>query len=147
MNAPSNNTAATFNASLLHQGNATPTSVACRTFFPDSECPPHDPLGTEEQFVTILIIALACAVCALYLLVMVMVVLVHKLSALWVKTLVRPTTASTELNDDPRKGLLQETKSSLRSSTNDKAEGKKKKTSFAEDTSCAAPRDVDEEDL
>ena len=51
------------------------------------------------------------------------------------------------VSDDPRKALLQETTSSLRDPSSSKAEGKKKKTSFAEDTSCAPVSDVDEEDL
>jgi len=91
-------------------------------------------------------IMLACSVCALIVMVMVMAALIHKLSAVWIKSLTRP--AQTEPSDDPRKGLLQEEpKSSLRG-TSDKAEGKKKKkASFAEDTSCAPARDVDEEDL
>ena len=103
-------------------------------------------LRSEERFLAVMSIMLACAVCALIVLVMVMAALIHKLSTVWIKALTRP--AQTEPSDDPRKGLLQEEpKSSLRG-TSDKAEGKKKKkASFAEDTSCAAPRDVDEEDL
>jgi hypothetical protein len=107
-------------------------------------------LSNEERFLAVMSIILACAVCALIVLVMVMSALIHKLSAVWIKSLTRP--AQTEPSDDPRKGLLHETKSSLRdasdSSSSSKAEGKKKKkASFAEDTSCAPPRDVDEEDL
>ena len=103
----------------------------------------------------------------------VLTALVHKLSLLWVRTFVRPAPVPTmEPSDDPRKGLLRETKSCLRvpsdsngggrdndndddeeqggggGSTN--AEGKKrkkKKASFSEDTSCATQRDTDEEDL
>lgn len=96
-------------------------------------------------------IALVCAVCALCVLVVLLTALVHKLSTLWVKALVRPT-ANAEPSDDPRKGLLHETKSCLRDasasgSSGDNEGKKKKKASFSEDTSCAAPRDADEEEL
>ena len=114
------------------------------TFFSSPDCLP-EVLINEERFLAIMSIMLACAVCALIVLVMVMAALIHKLSVVWIKSLARP--AQTEPSDDPRKGLLQETKSSLRSATLTKAEGKKKKTSFSEDTSCAPARDVDEEDL
>ena len=104
-------------------------------------------IDDEDRFLALVILSLACVVFVLCVLVCMLTVLVHKLSTIWVKALVRPA-AQTEPSDDPRKGLLQETKSSLRdTSASAKAEGKKKKTSFAEDTSCAAPRDVDEEDL
>lgn len=116
------------------------------TFFPSPSCIPQM-LRSEEQFLAIMSIMMACAVCALIVMVMVMAALIHKLSAVWIKSLTHP--APIEPSDDPRKGLLQgETKSSLRGTTSDKAEGKKKKkTSFAVDTSCAPGRDVDEEDL
>tara|TARA_B100000963_G_scaffold140100_1_gene122017 strand:- start:140 stop:628 length:489 start_codon:yes stop_codon:yes gene_type:complete len=122
------------------------------TYFPQTahgNCPPTG-LDIEERFLAVLGIALACAVCALCVLVVLLTALVHKLSTLWVKALVRPA-ANSEPSDDPRKGLLHETKSCLRnaseSDSNDDGKKKKKKTSFTEDTSCAAPRDVDEEDL
>lgn len=102
-------------------------------------------LDAERSFLVIVILALACAVCALCVLVGILAVLVSKLSNIWLKALSRP--ATTEPSDDPRNGLLQEAKSSFASASS-KAEGKKKKkTSFAADTSCAPPRDVDEEDL
>jgi len=101
-------------------------------------------LDAEQRFLVVVILVLACAVCALCVLVSILAVLVSKLSSIWLKALARP--ATTEPSDDPRKGLLHETKSSF-AKTSSKAEGKKKKTSFAEDTSCAPPRDVDEEDL
>ena len=117
----------------------------CGVFFPE-DCV-RGPLGTEDRFLVLVVVALAVITFALCVLACMLTVLVHKLSTIWVKALVRPA-AQTEPSDDPRKGLLQETKSSLRdTSASAKAEGKKKKTSFAEDTSCAAPRDVDEEDL
>ena len=116
----------------------------CDDFYPGGHCLP-EMLSNEERFLAIMSIILACAVCALIVLVMVMSALIHKLSVVWIKSLTRQ--AQTEPSDDPRKGLLQETKSSLRDTTQSKAEGKKKKTSFSEDTSCAPARDVDEEDL
>lgn len=127
------------------------TPLPCDDWFPGNHCLVQV-LNNEERFLAVMSIILACAVCALIVLVMVMSALIHKLSVAWIKSLTRPP-AQTEPSDDPRKGLLHETKSSLRdtsasSSSSSKAEGKKKKkTSFAEDTSCAPPRDVDEEDL
>jgi hypothetical protein len=118
----------------------------CGVFFPE-DCV-RSPLGTEDRFLVLVVIALAVIAFALCMLACMLTVLVHKLSTIWVRSLTRPV-APTEPSDDPRKGLLHDTKSSLRdASASDKAEGKKKKkASFAEDTSCAAPRDVDEEDL
>jgi len=117
----------------------------CGVFFPE-DCV-RSPLDTEDRFLVLIVVALAVIACALCALACMLTVLVHKLSTIWVRSMVRPA-APAELSDDPRKGLLQETKSSMRSEASDKAEGKKKKkASFAEDTSCAAPRDVDEEDL
>jgi len=127
------------------------TPLPCDDWFPGNHCLVQV-LNNQERFLAVMSIILACAVCALIVLVMVMSALIHKLSTVWIKSLTRPP-AQTEPSDDPRKGLLHETKSSLRdasdsSSSSSKAEGKKKKkASFAEDTSCAAPRDVDEEDL
>jgi len=116
----------------------------CGVFFPE-DCP-RSPLNTEDRFLVLLVVSLAAIAFALCVLACMLTVLVHKLSTIWVKSMMRPA-ATTEPSDDPRKGLLQETKSSMRSASSDKAEGKKKKASFVEDTSCAAPRDVDEEDL
>ncbi len=116
--------------------------LPCDDLLPGADCLPRA-LSNEQRFLGVLSIVLACAVCALYVLVMVLVVLVHKLSSLWIKSLVRPAPDP----NDPRKGLLQETKSSLRGASDSKPEGKKKKATFTEDTSCAPTRDVDEEDL
>lgn len=99
----------------------------------------------EGRYLAVVVLALATIACALCFITCILTVLVHKLSALWIKALVRPTPAESEANE-ARKGLLQDAKSSL-ATPSSKAEGKKKKASFAEDTSCAAPRDVDEEDL
>lgn len=124
------------------------TPLPCDDWFPGGHCLVQV-LSSEERFLAVMSIVLACAVCALIVLVMVMSALIHKLSTVWIKSLTRP--AQIEPSDDPRKGLLHETKSSLRDASDSsasKAEGKKKKkASFAEDTSCAPPRDVDEEDL
>ena len=123
-----------------------PPSPPCDNLLPDFQCLP-EVLSNEERFLAILSIIMVCSVCALVVMVMVMATLIHKLSTVWIRSLIRPA-PTTEPSDDPRKGLLQEEpKSSLRG-TSDKAEGKKKKkASFAEDTSCAPARDVDEEDL
>lgn len=105
-------------------------------------------VDTQIRLLSVCVLALAVIVCALCVISCLLTVMVHKLSNLWVKSLIRPVAvaATDPVSDDPRKALLQETKSSLRSS--EKAQGKKKKTSFAEEgTSCAATRDVDEEDL
>lgn len=99
----------------------------------------------EDRYLAIVILALATIACVLCVLVCMLTVLVHKLLAIWVKALVRPTPVETEASE-ARKGLLQDVKSSL-ATPSSKAEGKKKKASFSEDTSCAAPRDIDEEDL
>ena len=155
-----------------HDANAAQDDAPCNTVFPGTTCL-TEAVYREERFLAVMCIALACSLCALFVLATVLTALVHKLSLLWVRTLVRPAPVPTfEPSDDPRKGLLRETKSCLRvpsdsnggggdnndddddddeekgggsGSTN--TEGKKKKTSFAEDTSCATPRDTDEEDL
>lgn len=116
----------------------------CGVFFPE-DCV-RSPLDTEDRFLVLVVIALAVIAFALCMLACMLTVLVHKLSTIWVKSMLRPA-PTTEPSDDPRKGLLHETKSSMRDAASAKAEGKKKKASFSEDTSCAAPRDVDEEDL
>jgi hypothetical protein len=106
--------------------------------------------NTQIRLLSVCVLALTVIACVLCLTSCLLTVMVHKLSNLWVKSLIRPiaVAATTEaVSDDPCKALLQETKSSLRDPSISKAEGKKKKTSFAEDTSCAPVRDVDEEDL
>lgn len=155
--------------SNLHDANAPQDDVPCNTVFPGTTCL-TDAVYREERFLAVMCIALACSLCALFVLATVLTALVHKLSLLWVRTFVRPAPVPTiEPSDDPRKGLLRETKSCLRvpsdsnggrddddeeeggggsGSTN--TEGKKrtkKKASFSDDTSCATPRDLDEEDL
>ena len=121
-----------------------PPSPCTGTHFPDQGCIPAA-MTNETRFLAVVVLALAVIACVLCMLACMLTVLVHKLSVIWVKSVMRPA-ATTEPSDDPRKGLLQETKASLRSS--ETPEGKKKKTSFADEgTSCAATRDVDEEDL
>ena len=156
-----NATMARLNASIVEEGRAVAVAAAggeegeidCGgTHFSDTSAPDCAPsmLNIEERFLAVLSIALVCAVCALCVLVVLLTALVHKLSTLWVKALVQPA-ANAEPSDDPRKGLLHETKSCLRdasaSGSNDNEGKKKKKASFSEDTSCAAPRDADEEEL
>ena len=97
---------------------------------------------SRRRFLAVLSIALACAVCALCVLVM----LLARRSCTscrrsWVKALVRPA-ASTEPSDDPRKGLLQETKSCLRdaSASDDNNEGKRRRRRPASARTRAAQR-------
>lgn len=147
MNASTNLSAAASPSPLLpspEQPEPLPQEPCNGAFFPE-DCA-RGPFGTEDSFLVLIVISLAVIAFALCVLACMLSVLVHKLSTIWVKSMMRPA-ATTEPSDDPRKGLLQETKSSMRDASSDKAEGKKKKASFAEDTSCAAPRDVDEEDL
>jgi len=151
--------------------NASLEDAPCNTVFPGTSCL-TEAVYREERFLAVMCIALACSLCVLFVLATVLTALVHKLSLLWVKTFVRPALVPTiEPSDDPRKGLLHVTKSCLRvppdsndggdggdgyggsgsgsGSARSNAEGKKKKkkASFSEDTSCATPRDVDEEEL
>ena len=160
-----------------HDANAPQDDAPCNTVFPGTTCL-TEAVYREERFLAVMCIALACSLCALFVLATVLTALVHKLSLLWVRTFVRPAPVPTfEPSDDPRKGLLRETKSCLRVPSDSKGGGrdddddddddeekggggsgspntegkkkknKKKKTSFSEDTSCATPRDTDEEDL
>tara|TARA_B100000767_G_scaffold17551_1_gene16176 strand:+ start:27 stop:389 length:363 start_codon:yes stop_codon:yes gene_type:complete len=113
------------------------TTPPCGIFNP-LDCA-ADELNDQDRYLALVVLALACAVVSLCVLILVLAVLVHKLSAIWVATLLK--TAEAESND-ASKGLLHGIRSSFR--PKDK---QKKKTTFAEDTSCAAPRDIDEEDL
>tara|TARA_B100000902_G_C26875158_1_gene699738 strand:- start:231 stop:662 length:432 start_codon:yes stop_codon:yes gene_type:complete len=120
----------------------------CTGTFNPFDCMMADQFDTEHRFLAVVILALACAVLSLCVLVCILTLLVHKISAVWMKAVLGKAVEKSDPND-ARKGLLGDTiKSSFSSSSSkSKAEGKKKKTSFAEDTSCAPPRDVDEEDL
>ena len=120
-----------------------------------THCGPFNPFGcddgqltTDDQFLALVVLALACAVCALCVLVLVLALLIHKIIAALTSAAASTATEKCDPND-ARKGLLGSVKSSFSSSfSRDKSGGKKgKKTTFAEDTSCAAPRDIDEEDL
>ena len=122
----------------------TPSYPPCSGTFNPFDCS-DGTIVDEDQFLAIVILSLAIIACALCVVACILTVLVHKLSSIWLKALIRPTAAETEASE-ARKGLLQDTKSSFATASS-KAEGKKKKASFAEDTSCAPPRDVDEEDL
>ena len=150
-------------AAVADTGAQPPSLPPCGVFFPE-KCGGDDDvtvpmLDNESRFLVVVIFSLAFIAFALCMVTCMLTFLVHKLSHIWVGSLGRPAAAiaaaEAEAND-ARKGLLQETKSSLRESSSssssstpsDKVEGKKKKkTSFAEDTSCASLADVDEEDL
>lgn len=125
--------------------NATTDPEPCSTFSP-FDCAPEQ-LDTEHQFLALVIVALASATCVLSLLVFVLAVLVHKASVVLRASIVLGNSATGKSDaHEARKGLLSHVKSSFAS--RDKSGSKKgKRTTFAEDTSCAPPRDVDEEDL
>ena len=128
-----------------------PTTEPCTSAFNPFSCA-SEQLDAEHQFLALVIVALAVAVCVLCLLICVLALVVHKISVLWMATAlgnskVAAATEKGDPNDNPRKGLLGDAIKSSFSSSKGKADGKKKKASFAEDTSCAPPRDVDEEDL
>jgi hypothetical protein len=105
-------------------------------------------LDLEHRFLAIVILSLAVTTCALCVLVCVLTMLVHKISATWMKAVLGKALDKGDPNDNPRKGLLEGRIKSSFAGPSSKAEGKKsKKASFAEDTSCAPARDIDEEDL
>ena len=126
-----------------------PELEPCSTFNP-FQCA-SEQLDAEHQFLALVIVALAIAVCVLCLLVCILALVVHKISGIWMAAALGSKiggTEKSELNDNPRKGLLGNAiKSSFASRGDPSGLKKSKKTSFAEDTSCAPPRDVDEEDL
>ena len=121
----------------------------CTGTFNPWDCMMADQFDTEHRFLAVVTLALACAVLALCVLVCVLTLLVHKMSATWMKLVLGKAVADkSDSNDNPRKGLLEGSIKSSFAASSSKAEGKKsKKATFAEDTSCAPPRDVDEEDL
>ena len=123
----------------------------CTGSFNPFNCMMANQFDAEHRFLAVVILALACAVLSLCVLVCVLTMLVHKISATWMKLVLGKAfdnkSDANSNSDNPRKGLLGDTLKSSFSSSKGKAEGKKKKTSFVEDTSCAPPRDVDEEDL
>ncbi len=128
--------------------NAT-EQAPCSTFNP-FDCAAEQ-LDAEHQFLALVIVALAIAVCVLCLLVCVLTLLVHKISTIWLAAALGKVAGASDKgdpNDNPRKGLLGNAiKSSFASRGDTSGAKKSKKASFAEDTSCAPPREVDEEDL
>ena len=127
---------------------ANATTEPCSTFNP-FDCVTTQ-LDAEHQFLALVIVALAIAVCVLCLLVCILSLLVHKISTIWMAAALGKMGGADkgDPTDNPRKGLLGNTIKSSFASRGDTSGAKKgKKTSFAEDTSCAPPRDVDEEDL
>ena len=121
----------------------------CESAFNPFSCA-SEQLDAEHQFLALVIVALAIAVCVLCLLICILALVVHKISVLWMTAALGSKVAGTDKsdpNDNPRKELLSDAIKSSFSSSKGKADGKKKRASFAEDTSCAPPRDVDEEDL
>ena len=119
------------------------TTYACGIFNPN-DCAPGE-LSTEDRFLALVIIALACAICALCFLVFALTVIVFKLGTIWTAAIAKLSEDSAS-SGDAHTGLLGGIRSSF--SSREKSAAKKgKKASFSEDTSCAAARDVDEEDL
>ena len=123
--------------------------VPCSGSINPFDCAATGELDMEHRFLAIVILSLAVTTCALCVLVCVLTLLVHKISATWMKLVLGKAFDKSDPNsDNPRKGLLEGSIKSSFAASGSKAEGKKsKKASFAEDTSCAPPRDVDEEDL
>ena len=125
-------------------------SVPCSVSFNPFDCVAIEQFDTEHRFLAIVILALAFAVLTLCVLVGVLTMLVHKIGSIWMTAILgigKTAGEKDDANDNPRKELLGGSIRSSLSSSKSKAEGKKKKASFVEDTSCAPPRDVDEEDL
>ena len=121
-------------------GNAT-YAYACGIFNPN-DCAPGE-LSSEDRFLALVIIALACALCTLCVLVFALTIIVYKLGVIWTIAIAK---LSEQETGDAHTGLLGGIRSSF--SSREKSAAKKgKKASFSEDTSCAATRDVDEEDL
>ena len=140
-----------FTFDLEPEPSPSPSPEPCGTTFNPLQCITGE-LDVEHRFLAIVILSLAITTCALCVLVCVLTLLVHKMSATWVKLVLGKAVDKDDPNsDNPHKELLGGSiKSSFSSSSpsSSKADGKKKKkASFAEDTSCAPPRDVDEEDL
>tara|TARA_B110000211_G_scaffold137565_1_gene157344 strand:+ start:621 stop:995 length:375 start_codon:yes stop_codon:yes gene_type:complete len=115
------------------------TAYACGIFNPN-DCAPGE-LSTEDRFLALVIIALACAICALCFLVFALVVIVFKLGTIWTAAIAK---LSDQETGDAHTGLLG---AGIKSSFSSRKKGTAKKASFVDDTSCATVRDVDEEDL
>jgi len=134
------------NFTLELEPSPAPADEPCDATFNPLRCMAGE-LDLEHRFLAVVILSLAVTTCALCVLVCVLTLLVHKISATWMKLVLGKALDKGDPNDNPRKGLLEGSIKSSFSSSKSKAEGKKKKASFVEDTSCAPPRDVDEEDL
>jgi hypothetical protein len=123
---------------------STAPEVPCSTFHPLDCASQH--LDVEQQFLALVLLALGCAVLSLCIISCALTMLVHKLSSVWRSVASGKAVQKATDPNDARKGLLGSVKSSF-ACRGKAGGGKSKRTSFAEDTSCAAPRDVDEEDL
>ena len=115
------------------------TAYACGIFNPN-DCAPGE-LSTEDRFLALVIIALACAICALCVLVFALTVIVFKLGTIWTAAIAK---LSDQETGDAHTGLLG---AGIKSSFSSRKKGTAKKASFVDDTSCATVRDIDEEDL
>ena len=118
----------------------------CGATYNPFDCMMDGQTDTEHRILAVVILALACAVLCLCVLACVLTLLVHKISATLIRAALGKATEEGDTND-ARKGLLGNGLRSSFSSSKRKTESKKKKASFADDTSCATPRDMDEEAL
>ena len=90
------------------------------------------PLVEERQFLAVVILALACAVCAIGGMIGIVTMQVKRLA---------------ELLRAAREAVQPEAKTGLLSSVSGRLTPKKSKKTTFEDTSCAGPRDPDEEEI
>ena len=90
------------------------------------------PLVEERQFLAVVILALACAVCAIAGMIGIVGMQVKRLA---------------ELLRVAREAAQPEAKTALLSSVSGRLTPKKNKKTTFEDTSCAGPRDLDEEEI
>ena len=89
-------------------------------------------LTDERQFVAAVILGLGCAICALFGMVAIVGIQIKRLA---------------QLLRAAREAAQPEAKTALLPPVSGKLMPKKKRTSFHEDTSCAGPRDLDEEEI
>lgn len=117
------------------------TTGPVSTFLPDavtaSDCTKNTlhsivTLTDERQFVAAVILGLACAVCALFGMVAIVGIQIKRLA---------------ELLRAAREAAQPESKTALLPPVSGKLMPKKKRATFHEDTSCAGPRDLDEEEI
>jgi len=90
------------------------------------------PLVEERQFLAVVILALACAVCAIGGMIGIVGMQVKRLA---------------ELLRAAREAAQPEAKTGLLASVSGRLTPKKSKKTTFEDTSCAGPRDLDEEEI